>query len=130
MAAEYAVKARLLAATGVTSLVGTRVNPLKLEQNTVYPAVTYRVINRQPNSLFQGDAALSSTVVEVESFGATYSSARSTADAVKSALQRWSGTATGVTVQQVFFNDEISTYDPEIRHWAISQDYTVWTEEQ
>lgn len=130
MAAEYAVKARLLAATGVTALVGTRVNPVKLEQNTTYPAITYRQVSRQPNSLFQGDAALSSTVVEVESYGLTYSSARTTADAVKSALQRWSGTATGVTVQQIFFEGELSTYDPEIRHWAISQDYTVWTEEQ
>lgn len=130
MPAEAAIAARLLAATGVTSLLGARVNPLKLEQNTTYPALTYRVVGRTPTSVFTEDADLSSTVMEIESFGSTYAAARSLAEAVKGALQRWSGTAASITVQQVFFEDELANYDPEFRHWSISQDFTVWTEEK
>lgn len=130
MAAEAALAQRLLSATGVTALVGTRVEPLLLPDNASYPSVVYRTFDREPTSTFADDVALSATSIEVESYGTTYASARATADAVKSALQRWSGTVAGIVVDHVFYEDETADYDSEARVFVISQDYRLWTRER
>lgn len=130
MAAESAIVARLLATTGVTTLVGDRIDPLLVAERTTYPCVTYRQVDRDPVSAFGDDVALTQSVVEVESFAETFTAARALAAAVQTSLQRWRGTAGGVTVQSVFFEQEVPDYDPETRVHSIRQDFRVWSEER
>lgn len=130
MAAESALVARLLATTGVTALVGSRIDPLLVPERTTYPCVIYRQVDRATVSAFGDDVGLTQTVVEVESFAATFTAARALASQVQTALQRWRGTAGGVTVQAVMFEQELPDYDPDTRVHSIRQDFRVWSEER
>lgn len=127
--ADEAIRARLAAVSAVSSLVGDRIRPLKLEQQTTYPAVLYRRVSARPVSTMGEDDALTGTLYEVESWAETQADAVDLARKVRAALARWGGIAGGVTVQQVFFESEIHFYDPELRVHRISQDYAVWYQE-
>jgi hypothetical protein len=128
--ADEAVRARLAAIAPVAALVGDRVRPLKLEQATTYPVVMFRRVSAQPVSTMGEDAALTGTVYEVESWAETHAAAIDLARKVRAGFARWSGIAGGVLVQQVFFQNEIHFYDPELRVHRVSQDYAVWYEEE
>jgi hypothetical protein len=128
--ADEAVRARLAAIAPVAALVGDRIRPLKLEQATTYPVVMFRRVSAQPVSTMGEDAALTGTVYEVESWAETHAAAIDLARKVRAGLARWGGIAGGVTVQQVFFQNEIHFYDPELRVHRVSQDYAVWYEEE
>lgn len=130
MAAEAALVARLLAATGVTALVGDRIAPLQLPEKPTYPGIAYRLVDRDPVSTFGDDQALSSHMIEVECWGASMASARAVGDAVRGALQRWRGSAGGVTVQATFLGGAFTDYDPETRSYSETIDFTLWVEER
>lgn len=128
--ADAAIRARLAAVTAVTDLVGDRIRPLKLEQAGAYPAVMYRRVSGRPVSTMGQDDTLTGTVYEVESWAETHAGALALAKQVRAALARWSGTAGGIGVEQVFYESEVHYYDPELRVHRVSQDYAVWYREE
>ena len=128
--ADAAIRARLASVEAVSSLVGDRTRPLKLEQLTAYPAVMYRRVSGTPVSTMGQDDALTGTVYEVEAWAETHAGAVDLAKKLRAALARWSGTAGGVDVEQIFYEGEIHYYDPELRVHRVSQDYAVWYREE
>lgn len=76
----------LLAAAGVTALVGTNVTPLIRTQDVAVPAVTISPIATVPQNHMSGDGGLDNTRLQVDSWGATYSDARTLANAVRAAF--------------------------------------------
>lgn len=129
MGAEAAVVARLLAATGVSALVGERVSPLQIPERPTYPAIAYRQLDREPVSTFGGDQALSAHYIEVECWGESMSSARAVGDAVRAALQRFRGSSGGETVQASFLQGSSTDYDAETRTYVETIEFKVWIEE-
>lgn len=112
-----AISARLKAHAGTAALVGTRVRPSRLEQGVKYPAIVYQVIG-SPRTHLMGDTSDASRWVtanmQVDCYAKTYAEAQALAEQVRLALSRWSGTAGGVAVEVVFFEDARDMDEPTL----------------
>lgn len=129
MPGDAAVIARLLAATGVTTLVNDRVDPLLTAERTAYPCVRVEEVDREPVSAFGSDVGLTRFEVEVECFATTPAGVKALALATRTALKRFRGSSGGVTVQDMLLEREVSDFEPEGNVYSVRQDFTVWTEE-
>ncbi len=73
--------------TALAGVAGGRVYPQMAPENTPYPLVNYRVLNREPIVTIHGTVLAVDYQVVFECWGATYASAMSTSDAVRAAIR-------------------------------------------
>lgn len=95
---EERIIAKLLAASGVTALVSTRVYPVARPQGSTLPAVTLQRIDGAPLLTDEGDSGLENPRIQLDCWGTTYASAKAVARAVIAALNAFDGTLTGVNI--------------------------------
>lgn len=95
---EERIIAKLLAASGVTALVSTRVYPVARPQGSTLPAVTLQRIDGAPLLTDEGDSGLENPRIQLDCWGTTYASAKAAARAVIAALNAFDGTLTGVNI--------------------------------
>jgi hypothetical protein len=134
---DEALTARLAAVPALTALVGTRIYWKKLQQNTLYPALTYQKISRGPGVSAMGkDSGLVRPRYQITSFGKATATkgpkqvALEVAKQVRLALQRYRGTVAGVEIQDIFVDDERDSDDPVTEVAAVQTDVLVWAREE
>jgi len=71
--------------SGVSALVGTRVYPMRLPTAPTLPAITYKVVGGQSDETLS-TSGMQKQRWEFNCFGATYSDANKTREAVRQAL--------------------------------------------
>ena len=110
--------------SGVTSITN-RISPLLIGQTLNLPAVVYSQIDTDPNDTKNGVSLLDEIQVEVDAIAENYAGAEDLAAAIRTALDRYTGTANGVKVQSVQFNNESDTLE-KVQNglYTITQDYT------
>ena len=128
---EEAVFERLSNSTGVTSLVPqTRILPSHLPQDPTLPAITLNRISTQRVSAFGDDTGDVQTRLQASCWGATYTSAKQVAEAVRGSLQRYSSSTTLVRIQDVFLDNELDQpYDERTETYLVTMDFLVWSKE-
>lgn len=121
MSALAAVRAVLVAAAPVTALVpAARIEPIRRTQSFDTPAITLQVVSKIPVSHLRSSSGLDECVVQLDVWALNYTSARTIADACRSALQAGS----------YLMNSEIDSghepeTDPEL--FRITQSWSVFT---
>ena len=113
--------------TGVAAL-GSRIYPLKLPQNVAYPAVVYQRISTVRHPAFKRDATAVEPVIQVDVYGhesAGYGAFWDVADAVRVALQRYSGG----TILDTFIDTERDDYEENTELFRKSFDIRPWHRE-
>lgn len=96
---EKAVYTYLTSKSAITDLVGTRVYPHHLPQsNTVYPALTIQLIDSQHVHHLQGASGVATARVQIDCWSDMLSEVVTLAEAVRNAMQGFSGTMDGVNV--------------------------------
>jgi hypothetical protein len=124
------ITAILEAATGVTALSSTRIYPGHIPENPQHPYIVHWKISHPRTHAFGVDKSTGAARHQVRFVGKTLTSVEALALAAKTGLSRYSGTATGITVQDILLDDESDAlYDPETGEYAIDHDYIVWHEE-
>lgn len=126
--AEEALRARLVAVAGVTALVSSRVYPVKLPQSATLPAVTYQRISTVREGAMGADSDIVRVRVQVTSWADSYSGVKSLSEAVRAALQRYSGTSAAVDVRDCFLDSELDLYgedESEAGVHAVAQDFIL-----
>jgi hypothetical protein len=103
---EEGIIGKLLATSGVTALVSTRVSPGRRPQASALPAIDVNTISGAPVYTDDGESGLASARVEINCWGQTYSSAKLVARAVKAALSAFVGESEGVTFQTILLDAE------------------------
>ena len=103
---EQALIAKLLADGGISALVGNRVFPISRDQASALPAVTFGTVSNVPIYTNDGEAGIAEARMQIDCWGASYPSAKLTAQAVKSALSAFFGTVEGVVFQYVLLDGE------------------------
>ena len=121
-----AICTRLAAHAGTAALIGTRVWLSRLPDDPTYPALVVLKISATRTPLMGDDADKVSARVQVSSWAETRAGVYALAEQVRDALQRWGGTAAGVTVVQVFLDNQVEPFEDDIRQWHFPQDFTVW----
>ena len=124
----------VVAQSGVSALISTRMYPDELPQNAQLPAVRYRVINSAPAAdLADGDANFAETVIEVACYADTQIAAHSVANAIRKGvpMQGFKGTMGGIWVYGCHpenaqeFRTDPPTDGSDKRRYIIQHDYRI-----
>lgn len=122
---EEAVYSRLVNHAGTTALVGTRVKPQVLDQNTTYPAISFSRISTNRQSAMGSDVPIARAMIQISCWGEDYPDSKDVAAQVRAAMQRWRGTVAGVTVHDTYIENEIDLHDPETNKYFVAIDCLV-----
>jgi hypothetical protein len=102
---------RLTSQTAVSQYIGSRVYPLIAPQGTPLPLVVYqRTGVERPQSL-AGNVGNPLVTLQLTTYGTSYTSVKSIARAVRLAVDGWTGTTAGVTLQRTTLLTEADGVD-------------------
>lgn len=129
MKAEKAVIDLLLANAAVMALVGDRVWPMLIPEGSAYPCITVERISgtRLIGPLMAGaDPGAVDARLQVTAWGSAYLSAKEAAEAVRIALERFSGTVSGIEVWDIVpATDGPDLFDQLLNLYGAPADYIV-----
>jgi hypothetical protein len=120
---EIAVRAHLINDPAVRSLVDTRIYPDVLPQGVTYPAIRYQRIDTPRTYTKGGSAGLSRPRLQIDCYATTYKAAKDTADAVRAAMERFTGPAVCENEQDGY------EPDPEPAVYVRTLEFRIWHEE-
>jgi len=103
---EAVLRSALVASTAVTSLVSARIYPVLAPATASLPFVTWRRVAIRRQQTLGGPSGMPVTSVEYSIFGTTYEQAREVADAMRSVLDGYGGTANNTEVKQTSLEQE------------------------
>ena len=109
---EIALEA-MLDVVGVTTVTGDRIQPGFLPQAMTLPAITYTRISAFRPSLMGADSGLVRARYQIDCWADTHAAARQLREQVRIAVQRKRGVFAGVTVQDVFIEDDSTAFESE-----------------
>lgn len=127
---EEALADRLLGATALTALTGTRVYWVRAPQNVAKPYVVMNRITGIRDMKSSGPSGLVESRVQVDCWGATYSSAKSVARQVEARLSGYKGTQSSVIFDGVFLVLEHDGYSPDDtpdKLFRVSLDFIIFS---
>lgn len=134
MTVETAVRTRLAATGGVTTLVGQRVYQLVLPQKPTLPAVRVQLVDEPTFSHLRGVEQLTRALVQTDCFGAEasgYAAVETLAAAVDAALTVEPFTVGTPAAIEIVFVERVSRrsmYESgELRQVRILQDFVIWS---
>ena len=108
---EEAIRALLLANSGVSGLVANRVHWVNRPQGSVLPAIVLHRISGQPDVHYRGESGLVQTRVQADCYGRTYASSVGVARALQAVLGGYSGTFSGVRFSPITIDSIRSDYE-------------------
>lgn len=127
---ENAIYQRLSQFAGLYALIGgastPRVTPHLLTQDTIYPAVTYFIVAAPRETAMGSDPGIVHGRVQVDAWGATYSSTRDVKEQVRAALQRFRGTLDGTQILDCFLQDDRDEPDELVNGIIVRRRLTEW----
>jgi len=112
----------LLANDGtIAGFVGTHIFPQRRLQETDLPAITYNCVSNNPTNTKDGVSLLDTERWSVNVFSKSYQQAIDIAAAVRTELDRYSGTVEGVVVNSVSFAGRADLYEDwsEVHHLVL-----------
>ena len=114
----------------LTALISTRLNPIRIPQESAFPAVSYQLVSEVPNPTKSGHSRTEFAKVQVNAYGLTLASADSVASAIRTAFEVVTLPATFNTIkcQTIEFDGELQTADDTAAFaglYQISQDYII-----
>lgn len=96
---------------GVTAICSTRIFPDVAAQGTSFPFAVYNITRLAPSDTKSGVSTLDEERYDINCVSATYSEAIALSEAIRTALDRYSGTVSGVEVQSIQFTDFETDFD-------------------
>jgi len=124
---EAALIAKLLASTGITALVSTRINWSRRPQGEALPAIVLHRIDGTPDVHHGGASGLGVSRVQVDCWGASYGSAKAVARAVEAAVTAQTFTQGVIRFDVILIADERdSTSDETTPIFRTSLDLMVY----
>lgn len=99
---EKALKAKALAATGVSALLGQRFYASSAPQDVAFPYAVYGIAKDEPVTHMGGQSGWTQASIDVGIFGHTYESVKAVADRIRIGCNSFKGTVTvGVETAKV-----------------------------
>ena len=99
--------------------------PDVIPQTVTGDAIVYHVISDVPLTSKDGTSHVDSFRVQIDCYAHDYPGACALAQAVRTALDRKSGTYGTLSVDQINFIDQRSSYDLELNETGIQMDFYV-----
>ena len=125
MSIETALYTQLSGYAGLTDLVSTRIYPLILPQDCSLPAVTYFRVSGPRIHAMGSDTGNAMPRFQISCWASTYSSVKAVATQVRAALSRLQDTVDSVVIEDIFIENEMDVYDPDVETYHTSLDFIV-----
>lgn len=114
----------------LTALISTRLNPVRIPQESLFPAVSYHIISEVPSPTKSGHSRTEFARVQVNAYGTTLASAESVASAIRTAFEAVTlpNTFNSVKCQTIEYDGENQTADDTANFaglYQVSQDYII-----
>lgn len=93
--------------------VSLKVYPLRIPQETAFPALTYSILSVDPEDTKDSRSLCDTVTFQINLFASTYTLVTSLAQLVREALDGLSGENSGVSVDYMRFESWIDDYDDE-----------------
>ena len=127
---EEALVALLEADAGVSALVGNRIYPIVIPDGASLPAIAYQRISGPRAETMDGPSGLAWPRFQITSVAETVSEAIALANAVRHALDGYSGTVLGVVIDSILILNESTAFNTSVadegESWLVMQDFRVW----
>ena len=119
---------RLTSQTAVSSLIGARVYPLIAPQGTPLPLVVYQRTGVQRPQSLAGNVGNPVVTLQLTSYDTSYTSVKAIARAVRLAVDGWTGTTAGVTIQRTTLvteadNVDMPADDQMLPYYSVQQSF-------
>jgi len=128
--ASDVIYTRLSAVSAVTDIVGSgdnaRIWPISRREGAANPSITYQRISAPKESAMgTADTGLTHPLFQVDCFADTYREVDDLAEAVRGALQRYSGTVCSVVVQVIELVNTTDTTEDASREHRITHTFRI-----
>ena len=132
MSVESVIVARLLATSGVTDLIASRIRPFELRQADGLGGIAYTTISEVPVGRMTGDNNTFRTRMQLDCFAASYNDAKQIQAAVVAALDGYAAGDTDPEITSVRLetaSDLPTEHTPgadKRRSYGVSLDFIIW----
>lgn len=110
----------------LTGLVGTDIYPVSAPQGVNYPFVVYSFSSADPTDQKDGSSPIDDVSLNVDCYDKTYRGAQSIVNAVRDALDDYSGTAASITIRRIWFqNQSGGDFLEDHGFFAVTQSFSV-----
>lgn len=119
MKALTAIYEILKADSNVNAVFSGRYYPLRVPTNAAFPCVQFQGISQTPVSQKSGAAKSDFTRVQINSYATSYAAAANNGELIRTALEAYSGTIGGVTVQYIEYVNGFDQVDDNAGYEGI-----------
>ncbi|MEQ8251576.1 MAG: DUF3168 domain-containing protein [Oceanibaculum nanhaiense] len=109
----------------VSALLGDRIYPLVLPQNSGLPAATYQRIGGERFYDLDGGARPKRVTLQLDSWAADYAGAKALAGAIESVLDGYAGPMGDLVVSRSVILREDEEHEDQTKLWRVSVDYQI-----
>jgi len=125
VAVEDAIYSRASGHAGLSALISTRIYPGLAPQDVTLPAVVYQRVSSVPESLLTADTDVIRDRFQFTVLASSYESAVNVGIQIRSALQRWQGIESSVTIEDSYLLNEIDLYEDETEVFQKVIDFEI-----
>ena len=110
---------------GISALVGTNIYPDAAPQGTANPCIIYQDTTSAPTNTKDGSSTLDVFRFQLDCYAGSRKAAGELNEAIRTALDRQSGTIQSVEVDKIIYESESAFYDPESVSFRVMSDYRI-----
>lgn len=125
MAFDTELVAWVLTQSTITALIGTRIHPDFLPQNTTLDAIVYNQISGVRAHSTAGASGYCEARYQLSCWSATKAGAKALAEAVRKAIDGFGGTMGTTAVNYAFLEDETDAWEDEPKRWRTDLDFMI-----
>jgi hypothetical protein len=120
-----AIYSILTADSDVNAIVSGRVYPQIAAQGAAFPFAVYVLQNTDPSDTKSGVSTLDEVRYDIVVASETYAQASDLTEKIRTALDRYSGTVSGVVIDSIQFIDLDVDNDPATETYVTSSEYII-----
>jgi len=110
---------------GVKAIVVSRVYPLVMPQKTTLPAITYQTTALKPDRTMAGNTGRMTATIQINAWAETHVGVKALAQALRTALNDYSGAMGSDTIQRSRVETEKDGWDEETGFYRVSMQITI-----
>lgn len=125
---EKAIRSILVNDSTVKAIT-TRCYPAKIPQDPTYPLILYYKVTGMRDHHLQGPSGLAHPRFQVEAWAITYDAAKALANAIRGALDGYTGTQGTVVIGSTIMESERDYYEDAVSCHRVIMDFVLWHSE-
>lgn len=120
-----AIRAKLIADTAVAAVIGAKCYPVVAPQKAAVPFVILSIVNVDPTDTKSGVSTTDVFRIQADSYAASYDACQDLDKKVRTAIDKFMGTSSGIYIDGVRYLTSQDTYEDEPSEYRRISDYIV-----